>query len=516
MDKRNILIVDDEQDFAEGMQEIVELMGHGCDTAGSISDALRMAGSGGYDIVFLDVFLPDGNGLDSIRDFQSSPSGPDLIVLTGIGDPDGAALAIKSGVWDYLTKPATVAKIRNTIQRVLHNRDKRLKDSKVQFLERSEIVGDSPQIAACLQKLAKASRSSLGVLITGETGTGKELFARAIHANSSRRKGPFVILDCASLPKNLIESILFGHVKGAFTGAESTQTGIVKQADGGTLFLDEVGELPKNIQRAFLRVLQTKQFRPVGGDKELSSDFRVVSATNKNLDEMVESGHFRKDLFFRLNTMTIDLPPLRERGSDLRILITHYLCKTCEDLQIPPKGVSDDLMSAMHMYDWPGNVRELTNTIQLAVQNGLDEPTLYPHHLPTYIRVKIAREHFNLTRNDVIEHEPEDGLRTRTPETIPTYKQYREETLAAMERKYFRELRIVCDGSAKLGCRLSGLSRARFYQILKKVGVNFTELKTAKIRSRKTKPKVRVEQPAGKPKAVEAETPEPKDEQAQS
>jgi two-component system NtrC family response regulator len=312
--------------------------------------------------------------------------------------------------------------------------------------------------------VAQASQSDINVLITGETGTGKELFARAIHDNSKRAGKNFVVVDCAAMPESLVESMLFGHEKGAFTGADRTTEGLIKQADKGTLFLDEIGELPPLIQKSFLRVLQERRFRPIGSSREERSDFRLVAATNRKLDKMVANGQFRTDLMFRLQALTIDLPHLRERREDIKELTVHYLRKFCEGYGTAMKGVTPEFFEVLMSYEWPGNVRELINVLDTAVCSVLHEPTLYPKHLPTYLRVKLA--HASLKGAEETGKIDTQGI--RKIKEFTTLNSFREDVISEAERQYLSELLARTHNDIQEVCRISGLSRSRLYALLKK------------------------------------------------
>jgi len=334
-------------------------------------------------------------------------------------------------------------------------------------LKRERIIGKSPQIIACLDILAQAANSEANVLLTGETGTGKELFAWTIHNNSSRANRNFVVVDCAALPETLIESVLFGHIKGAFTGADRSKDGLIKQADKGTLFLDEVGELPVSIQKSFLRVLQERRFRPVGGNQELSSNFRLITATNRNLDSMVKQGKFREDLLFRLRTLVINLPPLREIREDIKELVLYYMNMLCVKYGKNIKGFSPEFWDVLIQYDWPGNVRELTQALERAVIAAQDEPTLFPKHLPNYIRIKVVRESLNqkmAVKGRLIKNS--DPLKT-----LPQIQDIRETAISEAEKKYLVDLISITGKDIKEACEISGLSRSRLYTLLKKYNI---------------------------------------------
>ncbi len=319
-----VLIIDDEKDLCEILSDIITNLGHQADVAYSLSEGRKKSRRKLYDVVFLDVRLPDGNGLDAMPDIKKMATQPEIIIMTGYADPDGAEIAIKNGAWDYLQKPISPKQIILPLQRVLQYRDELRKSLKqMESLNLNGIIGSSPKMKKCFELLAQAANNTANLLITGETGTGKELFARAVHINSARSKKPFVVVDCASLPKTIVESVLFGNVKGAYTGADKDRDGLIKTAHKGILFLDEIGELPLPSQKAFLRVIQEHRFTPVGSNKEIPSDFRLVAATNRNLVEMAQKGAFREDLLFRLRSITIEIPPLKAHPEDIKDLAAH-------------------------------------------------------------------------------------------------------------------------------------------------------------------------------------------------
>ena len=386
-----VLIIDDDKLICDWIANVVTRLGHHPVSAHLLREGLRKVQSESFDIVFVDVRLPDGSGLESMPKIKSTLSSPEIIVITGLGHPDEAELAIKSGAWDYLEKPASFDAIKLPLLRALEYRAERKPGNPSVGLKRNGIIGDSPKITSCLELLAQAAGSDANVLITGETGTGKELFAKVVHANSRRATRNFVVVDCTALPETLVESVLFGHARGAFTGAETSEAGLIKQADGGTLFLDEIGELPLLIQKRFLRVIQEHRFRPVGGRHEIGSDFRLVAATNRNLEDMVREGRFREDLLFRLRTIVIDSPPLREIPEDIKKLTLFYMNDLCERFGMVAKRASPEFWEIVTAYPWPGNVRELIQALEKALISAKDEPMLFPKHLPTYIRIQVAR-----------------------------------------------------------------------------------------------------------------------------
>ncbi|GAB4347000.1 MAG: sigma-54 dependent transcriptional regulator [Desulfobulbaceae bacterium] len=458
----DILVVDDDVLLCKMLVEHLIRSGHNADGVNTLADGLEQARSGDYDVVFLDVQMPDGNGLEFLPRFKEVKSDPEVIIITGRGDAGGARQAITSGAWSYIEKPHVVRNLLLHLTRALQYREEKKKIAPPPVaLKRSGIVGTSDAIAECLDKVAQASASDVSVLITGDTGTGKEVFARAIHENSKRFKGNFVVVDCTAIPENLAESILFGHRKGAFTGADKDHDGLIKHAHGGTLFLDEVGDLPLSIQKTFLRILQERSFRPLGRTELLPSDFRVISATNRDLEEMVEKGEFRQDLYYRLKGMSIHLPPLRERSGDIRELVRYYVGELCDRYEVETKGVSQDFLDTLAKYDWPGNVRELFQTLEQAFAAGIRNPTLFSTHLPEHIRIHEAQANL----------EAEKEQRKRPASTagrrLAPWKEFRD----GVEKKYIQDLLILSGGSMKKACEISELSRSRLYQLLEKHGL---------------------------------------------
>jgi two-component system NtrC family response regulator len=460
LDMAHVLIVDDDLLVSEMLSDLVRRLGHDAVSAATLSDGLTEIRGGEYDLVLLDVHLPDGNGLDALPDIRNARSAPEVIIVTGAGEVDGAELAIKFGAWDYIQKPSSMQDMMLPIVRALQYREESKARGGAVALDRAGILGDSPRMKACLDLLAQASSSDVNVLITGETGTGKELFAAAIHKNSARSGRSFVVVDCSSLPETLVESTIFGYTKGAFTGAAATRDGLIKQADGGSLFLDEVGELPLNVQKAFLRVLQERRFRPVGSGVEVQSNFRLIAATNRNLQQMVSDGLFRSDLLFRLKSFVIELPALQDRREDIKELVMHYIARHCEQRGIGLKGYSPEFLEALAVYPWPGNVRELLHALERALSAAYNEPTLFPKHLPEDIRIYLASS--SLVKNGSPPTGPLPSL--REGDALPFLKDHRE----MRDRQYLEALMSQTDGSIKDACRISGVSRSRLYELLKR------------------------------------------------
>jgi len=461
-----VLIVDDDVMFCRFVTHAVQEEGHEIRCAHTFSEGVVLASSGIFSVIFLDVVLPDGNGLErfsEIRDVSTA----EIVILTGAGSADGAELSIKSGAWDYIQKPASINLINLTLARALQYREEKLKREPPATLKTGGIIGKSERMRACYDLLSQATSIDVNVLISGETGTGKELFARAIHENSGRADQNFVVVDCASMKETLSESMLFGHRKGAFTGADQHRDGLIKQADGGTLFLDEIGELPLSLQRQFLRVLQEHRFRPLGSNRETESNFRLIAATNRDLDSMVKKGLFREDLLFRICAFTIEIPPLRERSEDIVDIAIYHVEKICRRNGIITKKISPDFFEALFAHRWPGNVRELVNAMERAVAASMSAPTLFRKYLPHQILV-------NMVRVGVVEklHKNSDTAECLTP-TLPTLKEMRNSVIIKAEREYLHELIAVTEGNIDLACRISDLKRARLYELLKKHGVSW-------------------------------------------
>lgn len=463
-----ILIIDTSESFIETLSGEIDHMGHQVVTARSLDQGLQLASSAAIDVVFLNAEMPDGNGMDALPSLIDTPSFPEVIILTDSGDADQAEHAIKMGAWDYVERPVTARTMALSLVRAIQYRAKKIHAQphttlKEETLE--DIVGTSPQMKRSLDRLALSAGSDANVLITGETGTGKELFAWAIHNNSRRAGKRFVVVDCAALPETLVESILFGYERGAFTGADKSQNGLIKRADGGTLFLDEVGELPLSVQKSFLRVLQEHKFRQVGGGVQLRSDFRLIAATNRDLNAMVHRHRFRKDLLFRLRAFSLELPPLRDRIEDIRDIATHHVDKLCDSYGLAGKSFSPDFFEVLARYEWPGNVRELVNALERAVSAARQEPVLFPKHLPVYIRVHLARA--SVEQGQTV---PEIFVaRTAGPDgtTLPQLVDLRNEAIAELEQRYLREL-MMLTADMHQACAISGLSRSRLYALLKK------------------------------------------------
>ncbi|MBI9111101.1 sigma-54 dependent transcriptional regulator [Maridesulfovibrio ferrireducens] len=485
----NVLIIDDDPHIGDLLLALAKHLGHSGEKALTLKEGLALANEERFDIVFLDVVLPDGNGLNTLPELQKLKNSPEVVIITGKGDSKGAELAINSGAWDYISKPASAEQYLLHMQRVLQYRTE--KQASRPKLGHHNIVGRSKATTRCLEQAAQAAESHVSVSILGETGTGKELFAKAIHDNSSRRNGPFIIVDCASIPENLVESILFGHKRGAFPSADESHKGLIAKADEGTLFLDEVGELPLSLQKSFLRVLQEHTFRPVGDHKEIKSDFRLVTATNLDLEALVQTGRFRQDLLYRIQTFTIQLPPLRQRKEDIPELTKYFFNKLSADLNTSPISVSKEFLAALDVYAWPGNIRELFNVLEQVFTTNSEAGEFLPIHLPVRVRIAAA-QHSVLPKIEnkpvltVIQNKKFTQKQTLNKDTnIPAYqvpinnnfpllKDYREQALEQAEKLYLESLFLHCKGNISQAAQVSGLSNSRIYALLKKYKIKKT------------------------------------------
>ncbi len=467
----NVLIIDDDQTICDALARVVTRLGHTAASVPTLAEGLRRAGNEDVDVVFLDVRMPDGNGLDAIGPIRRGPSHPEVIVITGWGDPDGAERAMRQGAWDYIEKPPTVKTMTTPLLRAMeHRRRNRASEKAAGAFRFVGIAGGNSKRAHCLELTAKAAGSEVNVLLTGATGTGKELFARAIHDNSPRREGAFVVVDCAALPASIVESVLFGSEKGVYTGADRRRDGLLLRAHGGTLFLDEVGEMPLSVQKAFLRVLQERRLRPVGGLAELPCHFRLVAATNQDLPAMAREGLFREDLLFRLQGVGIELPPLAGHPEDILVFAAHFAGEAAKRLGIPLRPFSDDFSRALLAYPWPGNVRELKNTLEGALALAATEDILLPVHLPLHIRVCAARNRVSGRSGETGQAEASTFLSQPaclSQMVLPNFREYRDER----EAEYLRTLSSRFAGDIGRMLEVSGLSRSRLYALLKKHGI---------------------------------------------
>ena len=380
-----LLIVEDEETLRESLGRLFQKAGYVVETAASAEEGLEKFSKNTFDVVVSDILLPGIDGIELLERLKEAEPGQIFIVMTAYAALDTAVRALRAGAYDYIMKPVMHEEIKQVVLNSL--RERRLQRENV-LLRReidtdydfSRIVGNSPSLRTVIDEVKMVSDSRSNMLVLGETGTGKELIARVIHANSSRKDMPFVPINCSAIPEALIESELFGHVKGAFTGAVESKTGLFEEASGGTVFLDEIGDMPKSFQVKLLRVIEDHEVRLVGSTKSRTIDIRFITATNRDLKVAVAEGTFREDLFYRINVITVEMPSLRERREDIPALSRHFVEKCAAEARKPGLDISGDAVEVLSGYAWPGNIRELQNVIERAVLI-CDKTLIGPEHL---------------------------------------------------------------------------------------------------------------------------------------
>ena len=446
----NLLIVDDERSIREACREVAQSLGFNTFVAESAEHAFRVLESQAIDGVLLDLRLPGAGGLEALRRIKERRPEAVVVVVTGYGTVQSAVQAMKNGAYDYVTKPFSVDELKLLLERVSsHLRlktENRLLREKVKSKQGfGGIVGRAPEMEKLYRIIAKAANSAHPVLILGESGTGKEMVARSIHYSGPFRDKPFIPVDCGSLVPTLVESELFGYVKGAFTGANQAKDGLMAIAEGGTIFLDEVGELPIDLQAKLLRAIQEKEIRPVGSTRRVPINIRILAATNRDLEQAVMQGAFRRDLYFRLNVLSLRIPALRERRQDIPLLIAHFMDRMTRTSS-QNKVLSDDALKAMLGYDWPGNVRELENCLErtFAFTSG---PLIHTTDLP--------REVANLP---MAESANGNGHASPQPKIIP---------MAELEKQTILSAIAELNGDKLQAARLLGIGKTTLYRKLK-------------------------------------------------
>ena len=459
MRRERILIVDDEPDMVENCQRILGRAGFRCLTATDPRKALPLLESERPDLVLTDLRMPGVDGLDVLRQARQADPQLPVIILTAFATLESAVTAVKEGAFDYLSKPFSVDQLMVAVDRALAQRNLALENihlrEQLQGIYGLEnIVGRSQAMAQVFELVRKAARSEANILVVGESGTGKELIARAIHANSPRAAQAFVPVDCASLPENLLESELFGHEKGAFTGAARTKPGLLEMAHRGTVFLDEIAELPLGLQVKLLRALQERQIRRVGGTRQIDVDVRVVSASNRDLRDLMAKGQFREELYYRVNVIAISLPPLREREGDVALLAHTFLKKYGQGREKPFRGFAPEALAVLEPYPWPGNVRELQNVIERACALA-DGETIAVGDLP---------EHLRSSRPAAAT--PDPGAAAALP-----LKEAKARWLTDLEAGYLAALLKRHDGNVSQAARAAGIDRKTFHRLINKYGL---------------------------------------------
>ncbi len=447
----NILIVDDDQSMAETLTKAMGLRGFVVTWRTAATDALKLLDEQDFDVVVTDLHMEGMDGFAFCERVVANRPDLPVVMITGFGSMDSAVAAIRAGAYDFITKPFDVETLRLTLARAVQHRAlrtevKRLRQEVAEVRGYDQMIGSSPPIQKVKELIDRVAGADATLLITGESGTGKELVAQAVHRRGRTSTGPFVAINCAAMPETLLESELFGHVKGAFTDARAPRTGLFLKANGGTLFLDEIGEMPIGMQPKLLRALQEKTVRPVGGDREVPYEARIITASNRDLEHEVEERRFREDLFYRINVVRIDVPPLRVRGSDVLFLAQYFVKQFAAKTAKKVLGISPAVAEKLMSYDWPGNVRELQNCIERAVAfTRFDE--LSVDDLPEKIR--------DYKSGDL---------------SIPGIAAHETLTMDEVERRYILHMLKRLDGNKTLAAQLLGLDRRTLYRKLERWG----------------------------------------------
>ena len=444
----SVLVVDDEKGIRQTLAGVLEDEGLAVETVASGEECLAAFERRVFSCVLLDVWLPGIDGIETLERLKAIYPETAVIMISGHGNIETAVRATRLGALDFIEKPLqldrTILAIRNALrQGQLEADNRRLREQ----LDEYVMIGGSVPMRALRQQIASAAPTNGRILIYGESGTGKELVARALHQNSARAALPFVELNCAAIPEELIESELFGHTKGAFTGATQAKPGKFEQADGGTLLLDEVSDMSLKVQAKVLRVLEEQRFEPVGSNTTVKVDVRIIAATNKRLDEEIERGVFRADLFYRLNVIPFEVPPLRERREDIPLLTAHFNRKYSAAYARAPKTFADEAMERLSAYDWPGNVRELRNTVERVVIMSIKE---------------------KITAADLPPLGAPDGVKAPSSYNFTSYREGRE----SYERNYILRKLAECDGNVTRTAEALGIDRSHLYRRMKALGIS--------------------------------------------
>lgn len=447
----NLLVVDDERAIREGCREAAQSIGFNAFGADSAESAYKVLDSQNIDVVLLDLKLPGAGGLEALRQIKSRRPDATIVIITGYASVHSAVQAMKLGAYDYITKPFSLHELRMMLEHVTEelktNAERRALREKLRARQGfGSMIGQTPEMERLYRIISKAAQSTHPVLILGESGTGKELVARSIHFSGPYKDKPFIPVDCGSLVPTLIESELFGYVKGAFTGANKSKDGLLAVAEGGTVFLDEIGELPLDLQSKLLRAIQEKEIRPVGSTRRVPINVRILAATNRDLEAAVAEGKFRKDLYFRLNVLTLRIPPLRERKQDIPVLAQHFL-ERMDQIAGLKRTLADDAMQALMAYDWSGNVRELENCIERACTMS-SGPVLHVADLSS----AVQNSHF--------------------PTTAPTVSSGSAKIVPIAELEKHAILNTIdqLNGDKLMAARLLGIGKTTLYRKLKEYG----------------------------------------------
>lgn len=450
-----ILIIDDDISLCNVLSEILEKLGNRCIISNNFYDAIKKIEKENPDVIFLDLNLPDKKGLDALKIIKNSCEELPVIIITGYATIENAVEAIKAGAFDYLVKPLDKEKIILTLQKAINvqtiKKELALLKSKIETPLEEFLIGKDKKIIEVLSLVKKVAPTNLTVLLQGESGVGKGEIAKLIHRTSNRKDYPFIVVDCGSIPDTLIESELFGYEKGAFTGADKRKEGMFELANNGTIFLDEVSNLPYSAQAKLLRVLQDKEIHPLGSQKPIKVDVRVIAASNTPLEEKVKNNEFREDLFHRLNEFMINIPPLRERGDDIFILTDYFIQQANKEFNKNVKAISFSVRELFKRYSWPGNIRELRNVIRRAVL--LADDIIYPEHLAQSIQLASfdsLNKQFNIQDKQ------------KTPFS------FLKKTKQELEIKQIKEALIASKYNKKKAAEILGITRQSLYYKIKK------------------------------------------------
>ncbi len=456
-DNVKILVVDDEEYMREIVRQSLEDRGFQVDEAEDGNAAHRMVRQYPYDVIITDLRMPGLAGEQLLQETLSIFPETIVIIMTGFGNIQTAVDAIRMGAYDYLPKPFQLDEMILRVEKALKERALKIENSQLRAqlqgkYNGSNLVGNSQPMQQIYRMIGLVADKTSTVLITGETGTGKELIAKAIHYTGSRKNNPMISVNCAAIPGNLLEDELFGHVKGAFTGAHQHRIGRFEQANHGTLFLDEIADMPIDLQVKLLRVLQEREFQKVGGSSTIKVDVRIIAATNGDLIEKVRKGEFREDLYYRLNVIPISILPLRQRREDIPLLVAHFLKKFCGEQQLPLKQVSHEAMKRLIAFEWPGNIRQLENAIEMAVALSGESSILAIQDFPAV--VTSADEEIRFGEIDI----PDEGIHFNT-------------LVSELERKLIIKSLHVTGGNKKKAASLLHLKRTTFVEKLKRMGM---------------------------------------------
>ncbi|MEW6201080.1 MAG: sigma-54 dependent transcriptional regulator [bacterium] len=464
MKKHKILIADDEAEIREMLARFLEKENYCVERAESGKKAVELISKNDFNLIISDIKMPDMGGMELLEYVKRLPRKINIVLMTGYASIENAVEALKLGAFDYIGKPPDFDRLQIIIRNALEKADleERVENLTKQIksdFNLGSIIGKSMPMLKVFELVSKVARSDVNVLLTGESGTGKELIAQCVHYNSRRNSNPFVAINCCAITDTLFESELFGHEKGAFTGAVERKDGYIKKADGGTMFLDEIADLPPPLQGKLIRVIQEKQFQRVGSTTPIEVDVRFVSATNRDIPKMVENGGFREDLFYRLNVITIEMPPLRHRKEDIPILTQHFVKLYAKEINKPIEGVSDSVMQTFSLYPWPGNVRELKNIVERAI-TVTDKNLITEEDIPRELIRKV-----------------EEGARIESPYSVVNFNEAKQQVIDKFERGFLIESLQRNNGNVKNTAEEIGMLRTALQRLLNKHNIRSSDFK---------------------------------------